>query len=75
MKKSLVHAYRRAVRGLRRLVEIALLFAVARLAFGLALILVFDRDALAWGYETTAIAIMAVAVYLAVGLSWRRWAR
>ena len=70
-----VQAYRRVVRGARRIVEIALLFAVLRLVLGLALILLFDRDALAWGYETTAIVIMAVVVYLAVGLSWRRWAR
>jgi O-antigen/teichoic acid export membrane protein len=75
MKKSLVHAYRRGARRLRRVVEVALLFAVLRLVLGLTLILLFDRDALAWGYETTAIVIMAVVVYLAVGLSWRRWAR
>jgi hypothetical protein len=70
-----LRAYRVGARGIRRIVEIALLFAALRLVLGLALILFFDRDALAWGYETTAIVIMSVAIYLAVGLSWRRRAR
>lgn len=69
-----VQAYRRVGRGIRRIVEIALLFAALRLVLGLALLLIFDRAALAWGSETTVIVITAVAVYLAVGLSWRRWA-
>ena len=73
--EHLVGAYRRVARLMRRSIEVALLFAIARLLFGLALILLFDREAIAWGYETTAIVVMAVAVYFAVGLSVRRWAR
>lgn len=69
-----VAAYRSVARTLRRIVEVALLFAIARVVFGLALILVFDREAIAWGYETTAIVMMAVAVCFGVGLAVRRWA-
>ena len=71
----LTRAYRSVARGIRRIVEIALLFAVLRLAFGLVLILLFDRGAVAWDYEASAITALAVVVYLAVGLSVRRWAR
>jgi O-antigen/teichoic acid export membrane protein len=68
----MIAAWRRVVDGVRRLVRVLLLFAVARVVLGLALILLFDREAVAWGYEATLVVLAACIVYAAVGLAVRR---
>ena len=47
------------------------LFLVVRVIFGVAIIVFFDRDAVAWGPELTVVIIGAFAVVLLVGLAVR----
>lgn len=53
--------------------QIIVLFAVLRLAAGLAMIVLFERDAVAWGGEVTLIVAAAVVVCLLVALAVRRY--
>ena len=64
--------WQRLTGGLRGILRVLVLFAMARVALGIALILVFDREAVAWGYEATLVVIAAFVVYVAVGLAVRR---
>jgi hypothetical protein len=70
-----IAAWRKLVMNLRRVMEVVLLFAMARLLVGVALITVFDRSAVAWGHEASVIALASVGVYLCVGVAVRRAAR
>ena len=45
---------------------------IFRLLVGLAAIALFDRDAVAWGWEATAIVLAIVIVYALVGVAVRR---
>ncbi len=64
-------AWRRLSRGVQRIFRLLVLFAVLRLALGVAM-LVFDRHAVAWGYEATLVVLAAVIVYVGVALAVRR---
>ena len=57
----------------RRLLELVLLFAVARIIAGVAVVALFSRDAVAWGWELTLITVAAFAVCVAVALCVRRF--
>lgn len=59
---------------LRRLWQIVVLFCVARLIAGVALIVLFDREAVAWGWELSLIVAAMVIVYVGVALAVRWWA-
>jgi hypothetical protein len=65
-------AWQRCGRVVQRIVRVLVLFAIARLILGLALILFFDRGAVAWGREATLVVVAAAMVYAAVGLAVRR---
>ncbi|MBF6599061.1 MAG: hypothetical protein IVW36_00960 [Dehalococcoidia bacterium] len=65
-------AWAAAREGARRVVRALVLFAIARLILGIALITVFDRGAVAWGTEATLVVLAAAVVYLGVGLAVRR---
>ncbi len=64
---------RRAFSMLQRVMEIILLFALVRIIVGVAMIALFNRDAVAWGIELTLIVALAFAVSIAVALAVRRW--
>jgi len=68
----MIGAWRRFTEGVRRIIRVLLLFAIARVVFGIALIFVFQREAVAWGYEATLVVIAAALVYLGVALAVRR---
>ncbi|HZP58515.1 MAG TPA: hypothetical protein VFC53_13345 [Dehalococcoidia bacterium] len=55
-----------------RLLRLLLLLAAARFATGLALIAIFDRGSVAWGWQATAVVLASAAVYLAAALALRR---
>jgi membrane protein implicated in regulation of membrane protease activity len=57
----------------QRLFRLVILFCVLRFVIGIAFLLVFDRSAVAWGPELTAIVVVVVAVYVLVALAVRRW--
>jgi hypothetical protein len=59
---------------IQRIFRLVVLFCVLRVAAGLAAILLFDRDAMAWGVELTLIVVAMLAIYLLVALAVRRWA-
>ena len=56
---------------LRRLWRLLVLFAVLRITLGAAVLLLFERDAVAWGPELTAVVLAALLIYVAVALVMR----
>ncbi len=70
----MLNAWRRTVATGRRIFRLLVLFAVLRLVAGIALLALFDRDAIAWGYEATLVVIAAIVVYLLVALAVRHGA-
>lgn len=50
------------------------LLAIARIAAGVAIIALIDRDAVAWGYEVTLIVVAVFAACLLAALAVRRYA-
>jgi hypothetical protein len=67
----MMSAWRGFSSRLRTVFRVLALFLVVRVAVGLAVIVFFDRDAVAWGPELTAVIAGAVAVVLLVGLAVR----
>ena len=67
------NTWRRLTSGVRRLVSLLLLFAVLRIVVGVAVIALFERDAVAWGIEATLIALAVFAACLLAALAVRRW--
>ena len=63
--------WRAFVAKTQRIWRLFVLFIVLRLLAGLAMV-VFDRDALAWGWQATVIVLGALAVYFVVALALRR---
>ena len=57
----------------QRVFRLIVLFCALRLAFGVGAILLFDRGAVAWGWELTIVVLAAVAVYVLVALALRRY--
>jgi amino acid transporter len=64
------HAFTSKVQRVFRLV---VLFFVLRFVVGIAFLLLFNRDAVAWGWELTAIIVAMVLVYGLVALAVRQW--
>ena len=58
---------------MQKIGRVIVLFAIARLLAGVAVIALFDRDAVAWGYEVTLIVLAAAVIYVGVALAVRRW--
>ncbi len=69
----MMNTWRRALSTLQRVMEIILLFALVRVIVGVAMIALFNRDAVAWGIELTLIVGAAFAVSIGVALAVRRW--
>jgi hypothetical protein len=58
----------------RRAFEIIVLFAGARVIGGVAMIALFSRDSVAWGWEITVVLAVAFACALMAALAVRWWA-
>jgi membrane protein YdbS with pleckstrin-like domain len=56
----------------QRIFRLIVLFLVLRLLVGLAAIVLFDRDTLAWGWQATAVVLAMIIVYALVGVVVRR---
>lgn len=61
-----------ATARLQRLFRLVILFCILRFVVGIAMVAVFDRDAVAWGWHLTAITAAAIAIPTAVALILRR---
>ena len=58
---------------IQRLFRLVVLFCIMRFIVGIAFLLIFNRGAVAWGPELTAVVVAMVAVYVLVALAVRRW--
>jgi amino acid transporter len=58
---------------IQRLFRLVVLFCILRFVVGIAVLLFFDRSAVAWGAELTLVVVAMLAVYLLVALAVRRW--
>jgi amino acid transporter len=58
---------------IQRLFRLVVLFILLRLVVGIAVLVFFDRDAVAWGWTVTFVVIAMLAVYVLVALAVRRW--
>ena len=67
----MIRAWRNIVARTQRVFRLVVLFIVVRLVVGVAVIVLFDRDAVAWGPELTIVVLGALAVVLLVGLAVR----
>ena len=67
----MVRAWRNFAGKVRTAFRVLVLFLIVRFIVGLAMIVFFDRDAVAWGPELTAVVVGALAVLLLVGLAVR----
>jgi hypothetical protein len=70
----MIGAWRGFTAKLRRLWQLLVLFCVLRIVAGVAVIVLFDRDAVAWGWELTGIVCATLVVYVSVALAVRWWA-
>ena len=70
----MVDAWRRFTARLRRVWQLIVMFCVLRIIAGVAVIILFDRDAVAWGWELTGIVAAMLVVYVSVALAVRLWA-
>ena len=67
----MIRTWRNIVAKTQRVFRLVVLFIVVRLAVGIGVIVLFDRDAVAWGPELTIVVLGALAVVLLVGLAVR----
>ena len=67
----MIRAWRNIVARTQRVFRLVVLFIVVRLVVGVGAIVLFDRDAVAWGPELTIVVLGALAVVLLVGLAVR----
>lgn len=67
------NAWRRSSARVQRLFRLVVLFCILRFVVGIGALLIFDRGAIAWGPELTAVIVAMVAVYVLVALAVRRW--
>ncbi len=58
---------------IRRIWRLVLLFCVLRFALGVAALLIFERDAVAFGPVLTILVVAALAIYVGVALAVRRY--
>ena len=69
----MINAWRGFTGRVQRVFRLIVLFCVLRVVIGLAVLLLFNRDAIAWGPELTVLVIAIAAVYVGVALAVRRW--
>lgn len=67
----MIRAWRNFGARIRTAFRILALFLVVRIIVGVGVIVLFDRDAVAWGPELTVVVIGALAIVLLVGLAVR----
>jgi hypothetical protein len=70
---GVLDALRRYQGFFKRVLEVILLFAIARVIAGIAVVALFSRDSVAWGWELTFITIGVFAVCLLAALMVRRF--
>lgn len=68
---AMIRAWRNFAGRVRSAFRFVALFLVVRVIVGVAIIIFFDRDAVAWGPELSVVVIGALAVVLLVGLAIR----
>ena len=71
--RRMLNAWRSTVAKTQRLFRLVVLFLVLRFVVGFAAIALFDRNAIAFGPELTAIVLAMVVVYVLVALAVRWW--
>lgn len=59
---------------IQRLFGLLVLFCALRLIVGIVFLLVFNRGAVAWGWEVAIVVATMLGVYVPVTLAVRRWA-
>jgi len=69
----MLQSLRRTGARIRRVFRLLVLFVVLRMIAGIAIIVFFRRDAVAWGPELTAITVGVFAVCIGAALAVRRW--
>jgi hypothetical protein len=69
----MLQSLRRTGARIRRVFRLLVLFIVLRMIAGIVIIAFFQRDAVAWGPELTAITVGGFAVCIGVALAVRRW--
>ncbi|TAK67475.1 MAG: hypothetical protein EPO22_02895 [Dehalococcoidia bacterium] len=67
----MIRAWRNFAARVRTAFRFLALFLVVRVIVGVAVIVFFDRDAVAWGPELTIVVVGALAVVLLVGVAVR----
>jgi hypothetical protein len=67
------NAWRRSSAKVQRVFRLVVLFCILRFVVGISVLLFFDRGAIAWGPELTAVIAAMAAVYVLVALAVRRW--
>lgn len=67
----MIRAWRNFAARVRGAFRFIALFLVVRVTIGVAIIIFWQRDTIAWGPELTAVVIGALAVVLLVGLAVR----
>ena len=68
---AMMRTWRNFTGKVRTAFRVLVLFLIVRFIVGLAMILFFDRGAVAWRPELTAVVVGALAVVLLVGLAVR----
>ena len=68
---AMIRAWRNFAARVRTAFRFVALFLVVRLIVGIAVIVFFDRDAVAWGPELTIVVVGAFAAVVLVGLAVR----
>ena len=68
---AMIRAWRNFAARVRTAFRFLALFLVVRVIVGVAVIVFFDRDAVAWGPELTAVVVGAIAAVLLVGVAVR----
>ena len=69
----MLNSLRRTGARIRRVFRLVVLFLVLRTVAGIVMIAFFQRDAVAWGPELTAITVGVFVVCIGVALAVRRW--
>jgi hypothetical protein len=68
---AMMRRWHNIVAKTQRVFRLVVLFLVVRMIVGIAMIVFFDRNAVAWGPELTVVVLGALAVVLLVGLAVR----
>lgn len=69
----MIVAWRRFAANIQRIFRLIVLFCVLRFIVGIAVILLFDRNAIAFGPALSLVVLAMIVVYLGVALAVRWW--